>query len=126
MNITESDFQRLQSFLKGYSGISLSVSKKYLVSNRLTSLVVSNNFTDLTELIDKIESYPSGVLAKDVIDEMTTNETFWFRDEKQFRLLEKKLLPDLAASNRQIKVWSAACSSGQEAYTVSVYVQNHF
>ncbi len=74
------------------------------------------------ELVDKMARAPRSPLREAVVDAMTTNETLWFRDIHPFRILEERLLPELAEnrSMSQVKLWSAACSTGQEPYSISM------
>lgn len=124
-NLTDIDFQAIQQFLARSCGIVLSEHKQYLVKSRLLSLLGKFEIRTFAELAATLQSSsPSGAKLKNaVIDAMTTNETFWFRDEKQFIELKEKIFPELfAQKNGTVKIWSAACSSGQEPYSISISV----
>jgi len=113
-------FQQFRSFLEARSGILLGEDKRYLVETRLARLVREHGLSSLDELIDQLLARPASLQAA-VVDAMTTNETLWFRDEYPFRALTDKFFPEaLAAGKRHLKVWSAACSSGQEPYSISI------
>lgn len=121
--LTETDYKAIQGFLNENSGILLSENKQYLVINRLSSLLGRFDVHSFAELAAALQSAsPSSLKLKNaVIDAMTTNETFWFRDEKQFIELKEKIFPELfAQKNGTLKIWSAACSSGQEPYSISI------
>ncbi|MGZ4960058.1 MAG: CheR family methyltransferase [Methylomonas sp.] len=122
-NLTDIDFQTIQQFLIRSCGIVLSEHKQYLVKSRLLSLLGKFEIRTFAELAATLQSNaPSGLKLKNaVIDAMTTNETSWFRDEKQFVELKEKIFPELfSQKNGTIKIWSAACSSGQEPYSISI------
>jgi chemotaxis protein methyltransferase CheR len=121
--LSDSHFQIIREFLSLQCGIVLNESKHYLVKNRLIALLDKfglNSFTELTNGL-QTNSASHNRLKAAVIDAMTTNETFWFRDEKQFAVLKDKILPELLNQrSRPLKIWSAACSSGQEPYSISM------
>ncbi len=123
VNLADIDFQAIQLFLSQSCGIVLSENKQYLVKNRLLSLLGKFEIRSFAELATALQSAsPANLRLKNaVIDAMTTNETFWFRDEKQFIELKEKIFPELfAQKNGTLKIWSAACSSGQEPYSISI------
>lgn len=124
MEITINEFSRFQGFLKGCSGISLGDNKQYLVVNRIKPVMRKNNISQFSGILSQLETNPSSSLSLEVIDAMTTNETFWFRDLSHFNYLEKKLLADVskASIGANPRIWSAACSSGQEPYSISLIV----
>jgi len=125
VSITSVEFQNFQAFLKQKSGISLAVNKQYLVTNRLTPLVKELGLTGISELLAMIADSPGNALATKAVDAMTTNETFWFRDMSHFRSLEEKIFAELTQGNTSLSIWSAACSSGQEAYSISLIVDQY-
>ncbi|WP_196158139.1 protein-glutamate O-methyltransferase CheR [Reinekea sp. G2M2-21] len=112
------------SFLEKHSGICLGASKQYLVSSRLRRLMADNNLANLHELVSKIQLLSNSKLKTAVIDAMTTNETLWFRDNHPFRILSEKLLPEFYEQkpSRPLRIWSAACSTGQEPYSMSMVI----
>lgn len=116
-------FQAFKEFLYLHTGITLADDKRYLVQSRLNHLLLETGMSTLSELVDKLiqDALPSQVRTR-LIDAMTTNETFWFRDAQQFELLQKQLLPTLSRRLRPIRIWSAACSTGQEPYSISMCV----
>ena len=100
----------------------LGENKQYLVRSRLASLLYKYSYSSADELINVVVRGHDRGLLQSVIDAMTTNETLWFRDNYPFDLLVKELLPSLAKTNRNIKIWSAACSSGQEPYSIAMSI----
>ncbi|TCS39922.1 CheR family methyltransferase [Reinekea marinisedimentorum] len=114
-------------YLEKHSGICLGANKQYLVSSRLRRLMADNDLKTLNELLSKINLNTHRNLKTQVIDAMTTNETLWFRDSHPFRILEEKLLPEFYAARnmRPLRIWSAACSTGQEPYSMSMIIQDY-
>lgn len=115
------EYDRFRQLLEKNSGIMLGQGKEYLVVSRLRRLMEKESITSISDLIRAMERSRS--LQEAVIDAMTTNETLWFRDEHPYRILREKLLPELAAQRRPIKIWSAACSTGQEPYSMSIEIE---
>jgi chemotaxis protein methyltransferase CheR len=125
-SISPTDYQAFQQFLQNACGIQLGAGKEYLVSSRLGSLMKSADIDSLGELLRRISAYSNAQLKVKVIDAMTTNETFWFRDIGHFILLKETILPDLNQERGgSIRIWSAACSSGQEPYNISMVVDEY-
>lgn len=125
--VSDADYQAIRDFLNYSSGIVLGENKQYLVQNRLSPLLKKFDLASFSDLVSVMQS-PLGTarqIRSAVIDAMTTNETFWFRDNMQFIVLGQSVLPELL--NRKtgtIKIWSAACSTGQEPYSISMCVED--
>ena len=123
--MTPSDYEFLRKLLKERSGIDLSADKQYLVESRLIPLARKCGLPGIAELLQKIRS-GSDALTSEVVDAMTTNETFFFRDKIPFDNLREVILPALAkarASRRSLRIWSAASSTGQEPYSIAMCVK---
>lgn len=116
------DFDQFRVFLEKACGILLGDNKQYLVSSRLNKLMEQQGFKSLGELVQRMQAQPWSGLREQVVDAMTTNETLWFRDTYPFEVLKKKVLPELIKANpgQRLRFWSAACSSGQEPYSLSM------
>lgn len=125
--ITPQEYEAFKKFLQDASGILLGDNKQYLVKSRLRRLLEDNQLNTLGELLERIRRPGQMQLKETVIDAMTTNETLWFRDNHPFRILSDKLLPELAArtSLQPLRVWSAACSTGQEPYSIAMAVEEY-
>lgn len=118
------DYELFRKFLEDACGIVLGDNKQYLVSSRLNKLMKSHGISDLVELVSRMQQLSQRALRDEVVDAMTTNETLWFRDSHPFEIFKNKILPELQKSRRgTIRVWSAACSSGQEPYSLSMMVE---
>lgn len=117
------EYEQFREFLAEACGIVLGDNKQYLVASRLSKLLASNNIDNLSQLIVKLKQVSNRRLKEAVVDAMTTNETLWFRDTHPFNILKEKLLPELKDTKRPVRIWSAACSSGQEPYSISMMVE---
>lgn len=117
------DYKIFRGFLEDTCGIILGDNKQYLVSSRLNKLMAEKQIDSLSELVQRMGQISQRGLKDAVVDAMTTNETLWFRDNHPFRIFKDRLLPELQKQGKgSIRVWSAACSSGQEPYSLSMLV----
>lgn len=124
MNQLEYDF--LRKLLKERSGLTLSDDKQYLVESRLLPLVRKAALTGISELVQKMKSGQSD-LVSDVVEAMTTNETFFFRDKIPFDHFRDTVIPDLLkarASRKSLRIWCAAASTGQEPYSLAMILKD--
>ncbi len=119
MEISASDYDRFKNLLERKSGILLGNNKQYLVSSRLANFIKECNIASLTDLLIQIERPTNDQLLQKVIDRMTTNETLWFRDSYPFEYMKKKLIPEFSKKG-SFKIWCAACSSGQEPFSLAM------
>lgn len=123
----DQDFEQFRTFLEKTCGILLGSNKQYLVSSRLNKLMEQQGIKSLGELVRKIQATPRSGLKEQVVDAMTTNETLWFRDTYPFEVLKNRVFPELVKSGvgQRLRIWSAACSSGQEPYSISMTVDEY-
>ncbi|GAC27190.1 CheR family methyltransferase [Brumicola pallidula] len=115
-------YERFGHFLHSKSGIVLGAAKQYLVRSRMVPLMHRFASADIDSLIQKVISQQDPVLTQAALEAMTTNETLWFRDKYPFEILFSKLLPELAKKQDRIRIWSAASSTGQEAYSIAMTI----
>ncbi len=125
VNLTAQEFNLMQQYIEDECGIHISEEKTYLIETRLTTLMVESGCSNFTQFYQKARADTSGSLRDKIVDAMSTNETLWFRDSSPFVILREVLLPEyakeIAQGRRQkIRIWSAACSSGQEPYSVAI------
>jgi chemotaxis protein methyltransferase CheR len=123
--MTPADFDFLRKFLKDRSGLDLSAEKRYLIESRLLPLARRLDLPGIPELVQKIRS-GSEPLAADVVEAMTTNETFFFRDKLPFDHLREEMIPKLLqarANRRSLRIWCAASSTGQEPYSIAMVLK---
>ncbi|HWX07383.1 MAG TPA: protein-glutamate O-methyltransferase CheR [Bradyrhizobium sp.] len=123
--MTPIDYEFLRKLLKERSGLDLSADKQYLVESRLIPLARKAELPGIAELVGKIKA-GSAALTAEVVEAMTTNETFFFRDKIPFDHLRESILPALVqarASRRSLRIWCAASSTGQEPYSIAMCVK---
>lgn len=122
--MNESQYEEFRVFLEKACGIVLGANKQYLVSSRLNRLMADHKLADMGALVRALKTARSSDLKNQIVEAMTTNETSWFRDAHPFACMQEKILPELAKTGRNpLRIWSAACSSGQEPYSLSMTVQ---
>lgn len=121
------DFEQFRVFLEKTCGILLGSNKQYLVSSRLNKLMEQQGIKTLGDLVRKIQAQPCSGLRELVVDAMTTNETLWFRDTYPFEVLKSRVLPEMlkTGAGQRLRIWSAACSSGQEPYSLSMSIDEY-
>ncbi len=121
--MTDADFNFLRLLLHQRSGLSLSPEKRYLAESRLGILCRRRDIADIATLIQKLRPGNDAALEHAVIEAMTTNETLFFRDHTPFDLFRDVILPERLAANaatRSLRIWCAAVSTGQEAYSLAM------
>jgi chemotaxis protein methyltransferase CheR len=118
-------FETLATLLKTKSGLVIGTDKLYLLETRLAGLVKREKLPDLNGLAERLRRHGSDALAREVVEAMTTNESFFFRDDKPFQHFRTQALPRLVAARpagATLRIWSAASSSGQEAYSLAMII----
>jgi chemotaxis protein methyltransferase CheR len=121
--LTNTAFETFATLLKSRSGLVIGPDKIYLLETRLTGIQKREKLPDLNTLADRLRKSGSEPLAREVVEAMTTNESFFFRDDKPFQHFRTQALPKMLAARpagSTIRVWSAASSSGQEAYSLAM------
>lgn len=121
--MTEFDFDFLRVLLQRRSGLFLSAEKRYLVESRLGMLCRRRGIAGIPALVVQLRACPASELEASVIEAMTTNETLFFRDRTPFDLFRDTILPETLAANagsRTLRIWCAAVSTGQEAYSIAM------
>jgi chemotaxis protein methyltransferase CheR len=124
--ISPQEYNDFRRYLEDASGIVLGENKHYLVTSRLNRLMRDFEIDDFAILMKRLKTERNSKLHEQIVDAMTTNETLWFRDTYPFEVLMHELLPEVSAQKvRQLRIWSAASSSGQEAYSISMTIQEY-
>lgn len=124
--MTPDDYVFLCSFLKKHSGLVLSSDKQYLVKTRLMPIMREHGLSTLSELTKRLRELGSAAISKQVIEAMTTNESFFFRDKTPFDHFKNTMLPSLMEARqnaRKIRIWCAASSTGQEPYSLAITIK---
>jgi chemotaxis protein methyltransferase CheR len=123
------EYGYLRELVFGVSQNVLDASRDYLFDTRLTKILRNHGLTRLDELVWKLRSQKNPMLEREVAEAMTINETSFFRDLRPFDLLRQELLPKIIEArrfHRSLRFWSAACATGQEAYSVAMMLLEHF
>lgn len=121
--MTPPDYDFLRALLKKRSGLMLSDEKQYLVESRLAPLARKSGLGNLGELIQKLRDPNAEMLIVEVVEAMTTNESFFFRDKTPFEHFRDVIMPQLMAARareRRIRIWCAAAAAGQEPYSLAM------
>ena len=128
-NLTDQEFELLRNFIKKRFGINLSNEKKSLVYSRLRAVVEEHNLSSFRQYYDMLEADRNGDLTKQFVNKITTNHTFFMREKEHFAYLKDTVFPQIEkrhSASKDLRLWCAACSSGEEAYTLQMLVQDYF
>jgi len=127
--ITDKEFNRLSDFIKTNYGINLSEKKKALVVGRLQNLLAEKNFINFSQYIDYVMSDKTGDAVRTLISKITTNHTYFMREPEHFNYFKNTVLPywrEQLRGFRDLRIWSAGCSSGEEPYTLAMIIADYF
>ena len=126
MTVSASDLEYLRDLVYRCSAIVLDATRGYLVEQRLGELAHRESLDGFAAVIRAARAAPGGALETKVVEAMTTNETSFFRDGHPFATLEREVAPKLMAarSDRRLEIWSAACSTGQEPYSIAMSLKH--
>ena len=125
LNISDRDFKRLVDFVKSNYGIDLS-KKRQLISSRLTTTVAGMGYEDFTGYVDHIVSKKNSKDNEIMLNKLTTNYTYFYREKNHFDFFRDTILPyvvEKKKNNRVMSIWSAGCSSGEEPYTITMLIK---
>ncbi len=126
--LTDNEFRQTVAYVKAHYGIDLS-QKRVLVNGRLETHFLRNGYNSFEEFMTKVKEDPKGEEAKNLINVLTTNHTYFMRESGHFEYLTRMVLPYLkvrAASTKDLRIWSAASSTGEEPYTIAMYLMDYF
>jgi chemotaxis protein methyltransferase CheR len=129
MGISTVDFDYLRKLMREHTSIVLDAGKEYIAESRLANLLCQEGFNSVCDLIQQLRLNSFGSLHSRVVNAMTNNETWFFRDLAPFEALQKVIIPQLMldrASERTLRIWSAACSCGQEPYSIAMLLRENF
>jgi chemotaxis protein methyltransferase CheR len=125
--VTPQDFDYLRQLLRSRSGLVLSAEKQYLAESRLLPVARKHGLAGLTELVAKLKTASTSPLGIDVVEAMTTNESFFYRDKVPFEHFTDTIMPALMAARareKRIRIWCAACATGQEPYSLAMSLKS--
>ena len=124
--LTREEFDLFRVFIEQECSISLDDEKAYLLESRLKGLVEEHQCSSYGDLYLMAKNNNVPLLRSKIIDAITTNETLWFRDNCPYKVLDEVFLPEmlrqLSAGKPKVRIWSAACSTGQEPYSISMVI----
>jgi len=128
ITISDEEFHKLAKYIKTNYGINLKEEKRTLVTGRLDQVLAQNNFSSFSEYYDYVVSDKTGQAAATLVNKITTNHTFFMREADHFYYFRDKVLPYLAQSvkDRDLRIWSAGCSTGEEPYTLAMILDEFF
>jgi chemotaxis protein methyltransferase CheR len=127
MTLTATSFDWVRDLVHKESAIVLQPGKEYLVEARLLPIARQLGIPDVSEFVESVRSRPNPDSTRRIVEALTTNETSWFRDGDPFTAFTSTVLPSLLAArgpNERLQIWSAACSSGQEPYTIAMLLED--
>lgn len=127
-SITDREFELIRNYIKNNYGIHLGEEKKSLIYSRLRGVLMEKGFENFTQYYDYLIADKSGQAAIVFIDKMTTNHTFFMREVEHFYYFRDTVLPYLKENvkDRDLRIWCAGCSSGEEAYTLQMFLTDYF
>jgi chemotaxis protein methyltransferase CheR len=126
--VTPAEYDYLRGFLKQRSGLVLNNEKQYLIESRLMPVAKKAGLASISALVAKIREPGTAILQDQVVDAMTTNESFFFRDKVPFEHFNQTMLPEMLkarAKDRRLRIWCAAASTGQEPYTIAMCLKDN-
>jgi len=128
IKLTDKEFELLAGYIKAQSGINLKDSKKTLLEGRLNSLIMSLGLTNFMDYYKYLRQDETGEKLSTLLDKVTTNHTYFMREPEHFFFFRDSVLPYLKANvkNRDLRVWCAASSSGEEPYTLAMIMEEFF
>jgi chemotaxis protein methyltransferase CheR len=129
MSIAQVEFDYLRRLVRDYSAIEIDAGKEYLAELRLSPLLVEHGARSVQEFLQSLRTQQVGCVHRRVVDAMTNNETWFFRDHHPFGTLSSQIIPEMItrrASERRLHIWSAACSTGQEPYSIAMILHERF
>lgn len=126
--ISEKEFKQLADYIKANYGIYLKNEKQTLLTGRLSNVLAEKNFASFAEYFDYLIADKTGDAVVTLIDKITTNHTFFMREVDHFNFFKEKVLPQLASASKDkdLRIWSAGCSSGEEPYTLAMLIDEFF
>ncbi|QIB68399.1 protein-glutamate O-methyltransferase CheR [Aminipila butyrica] len=127
LSISQNDFVRLTDFIIKNYGINLKA-KKVLIEGRLSNYLSSKGYSSFAEYVDYITTTKNNADIEIMLNKLTTNHTFFMREEKHFSFFNEVILPYIEETNKNhsLSIWSAGCSSGEEPYTLSIIMKEYF
>ena len=127
MELSDREFHRLVDYMHDNFGINLSA-KRVLIQGRLGNMLRDRGFTSYDQYLDAVMAYTSGAEVTTILNKLTTNHTFFMREPEHYTFMKDVILPWAVenAKNKELRIWSAGCSSGEECYTTAMLLDEYF
>lgn len=127
VTLTDLEFEQIAGYLKDNYGINLT-KKKTLIESRMASTLAEKGFTNYTDYFKYVKNDTTKKEMSHLISKLTTNHTYFLREEEHFQYFQNILLPEYEKNNsdKEIRIWSAGCSSGEEPYTLAMVIADYF
>ncbi len=124
--ISDKEFKQLADYIKVNYGINLKNEKQTLLIGRLNNVLMENSFTNFSDYYKYVMSDTTGGAVGTLVDRITTNHTFFMREAVHFNFFREKVLPHLVSTSKEkdLRIWSAGCSSGEEPYTLAMIIDD--
>lgn len=128
VSMTAEEFSKLAQFIQATYGIYLKQEKKVMLKSRLDQLLAKKHISSYSEYFDYVKNDQTGRAASVLVDKITTNHTYFMREVEHFHFLRDQVVPMLARSikDRDLRIWSAGCSTGEEPYTLAMILMDYF
>lgn len=128
ITMADQEFRQLASFIHHKTGIHLKAEKRALLSGRLQKIVHDKGMTSFSEYYNFLTLYASGEEVASLVDRITTNHTFFMRETEHFVYFQREVLPEIVRleTGKDMRIWSAGCSSGEEPYTLAMIIDEYF
>ena len=131
MPISDNEFSRFKKFVYSHFGINLTDEKRTLVVGRMQKYLRENNFNSFTAYLDRIEEDPNPEVLSELINRISTNHTFFYRENEHFEFMKKTALPNIESIMKQqgtndLRVWCAAAATGEEPYTLATVLKEYY
>ncbi|MEM1381794.1 MAG: protein-glutamate O-methyltransferase CheR [Pseudomonadota bacterium] len=127
--IVDSDFQRFKEFFYKKTGIQFADSKRYFVDKRIIDRINHLGMKSFSEYFSRLRLDQSGIELQRIVNAMTVNETYFFREPHQFDVLVSDVLDEICSakkSDENLRIWSIPCSTGEEAYSIALYLSEYW
>ncbi len=127
--LTDTEFQLFADYLYEYAGIKLTLQKKNLLITRLSQVIEKQGYPSFKAYFEHMKSDKTGKTLSEFINKISTNHTYFYREEDHFTYLEKTVLPEIIGKygkQKDLRMWSAGCSNGSEPYTLTMLLNDYF
>ncbi len=131
VSITEKEFKQISSLLYSNFGINLTDNKQTLVRGRLNKIIRTKGYGNFTNYYNAIKEDKTGMLQIELADNLSTNHSYFFRENEHFKYLSTNILPQIESSKRlkepsELRIWCAGCAAGEEPYTLAILLKEYF